>query len=217
MRISKEMTIAGVPAVELRDTFKWLGGSHWSGVDLAERLGVAGSTGQQIATKLLEEGYCEIGMQHQGVSYFNLTMKGAALSLASAAKPIKRATADRLVSQVIQAANDVNSNPNYFYRVTKLLAFGSYLSDSQTLGDVDLAVELTPRVGGKTCDSDAILEYAARAAKSGKRFGNFMDKLIWPTEEIFGKLKGTSKAISLHPSTDDVLKTADTRVLYEYP
>ncbi|MEO8998026.1 MAG: hypothetical protein ABI227_00135 [Rhodanobacter sp.] len=217
MRISKDMMIAGASAAKLRDALRWYErSSFWSAESLAARIGVGTSEGHDIAARLLEEGYIEVKHSHDDVDYYAATLKGGALSLASAAKPIKRATAERLVAGVIHSAEAVNSNDDYLYRVAKLSAFGSYLTDAPTLGDVDLVVELTPRHSGGECDPDALMEYADEAEAAGKRFSSFFDRLAWPTEEILRLLKGSSKAISIHSPTDRVLVSATTRVLYEH-
>lgn len=215
MRISKDMTIAGASAVKLRDAFRWYEGSFWSAESLAARLGVENSEGCALAARLLDEGYVEVKQVHEGVTYFVATLKGGALALASAAKPITRATAERLVAHVICTAGMINGNASYLYRVSKLSAFGSYLTDSPTLGDVDLVVELTPRAASGECDPEAIMEYAGKAELEGKRFSSFFERLAWPTEEVVRILKGSSKAISIHDPTDGVLASATTRVIYE--
>jgi hypothetical protein len=118
------------------------------------------------------------------------------------------------VEGAVRSAKAINADARYYFRVSKLLAFGSYLTDCPTLGDVDLAVELKARVEGGEHDSDAIVEYANRAEDAGRRFASLMDELFWPSEEIYRELKGASKAISLHRTTDKVLELATTRVIY---
>jgi predicted transcriptional regulator len=214
MRITREMTIVGVPAIQLRDALRRL----VSGFDaeyLANSLNMSAEEGRCITGQLLAEGYLEVEMEHHGRTYYHLTTKGAALQLASAAKPIKRATAERLVKEIIQRADAINAEPSYLYRVTKLLVFGSYLTDSPTLGDVDIAVELTPKIADPDEFSAAALKYTSDAAAAGKRFSSFFQGLFWPQEEIERTLKN-SPYVSLHPTTDGVLKTAATRVIYEH-
>jgi len=215
MRITRDMTIVGVPAIQLRDALRGL----VSGFDaeyLANKLNMSAEEGRGIAGQLLAEGYLAVEMEHHGETYYGLTMKGAALQLASAAKPIKRATAERLVQEIIQRAEAINAEPSYLYRVTKLLVFGSYLTDSPTLGDVDIAVELTPKIADPDEFSAAASQYADDAAAAGRRFSSFFQRLFWPQEEIQRILKNSISYVSLHPITDGVLKTTETRVIYEH-
>ena len=214
MRITRDMTIAGIPAMKLRETFRWYEGSSWSAASLAESLGVDEPAGLEVVARLLEEGYVEPDGRYDGVTCFKVTLKGGALAIASAGKPIKRATAELLVEGVVRTAEMVNADDSYHFRVNKILAFGSYLTDCPTLGDVDLAVELKPRAEGGDRDTDAILEYANRAQAAGQRFRSYLDKLNWPTEAIHRALKGPSKSISIHSTADPVLEKATTRVLY---
>lgn len=216
VQISRDMVIAGSPAVKLRDAFKWFGGSPWTSGSLADRLGVDESSGSQVAAVLLDEGYIKVEHQRDECTYFTVTVKGGALALATAAKRIKRATADRLISEVIRVATCVNTDRDYFFRVTKLLVFGSYLTDCPTLGDVDLAVELEPWVAGSDRDSDAVLAYANQAEDAGRRFSSMFERLYWPTEEIHRALKGSSKAVSIHRAAEPIIATVATRVLYEH-
>lgn len=214
MRITRDMMIVGVPAIQLRDALKGYIGTIGTEY-LASKLKVSAEKGRHIAEQLLAEGYLEVEMEHHGETYYCLTMKGAALQLASAAKPIKRATAERLVQEIIERATAINAEPSYLYRVTKLLVFGSYLTDSPTLGDVDIAVELTPKIADPDEFSAAAFKYTSDAAAAGKRFSSFFQRLFWPQEEIERTLKN-SPYVSLHPTTDGVLKTAATRVIYEH-
>jgi hypothetical protein len=212
MRITRDMTIVGVPAVKLRDTFKRLG-SIWSEKDLATLLGEE-VDGHRLTLDLLAEGYVEPA-EGFGGKLFTTTIKGCALALATAAKPIRRATAERLVREVLERAEAVNADGRYLYGVGKILAFGSYLTDCPTLGDVDLAVELKSRHPDQDTLPEKLLSYSKAAEVGGRQFASFFDRLSWPTDEIYRLLKGSSTAISLHTTDDHVLLTANPRVIYE--
>lgn len=69
------------------------------------------------------------------------TVKGNALANASFGKPISRATATRLLGQVIERARAYNADPVRLLTVTEIVLFGSYLDSAvDLLGDLDLAV-----------------------------------------------------------------------------
>jgi hypothetical protein len=64
-------------------------------------------------------------------SGFELTSRGEAFANASAAKPVFRKTAETLLQQFLER---------------KRRSFGSMLSEAERLGDVDIAIELLPKV-----------------------------------------------------------------------
>jgi hypothetical protein len=71
--------------------------------------------------------------------------------------------------------------------------FGSMLSEAERLGDVDIAIELLPKVAEeaefrKWCDR---CRYAAR--EQGKSFRSSFDWIFWPREEIFETLRARSR------------------------
>jgi hypothetical protein len=69
-----------------------------------------------------------------GESTYSITIKGNALANASAAKPIRRATAELALSQFIARLDRFNASDEYVYRVISAVLFGSMLSDAERLG-----------------------------------------------------------------------------------
>jgi len=72
-------------------------------------------------------------------SGFELTSRGEAFANASAAKLVFRKRAETLLQQFLERLDTVNSNPDYAYRVEGAVPFGSMLSRTERLGDVDIA------------------------------------------------------------------------------
>ena len=215
MRITKDQRIAGVSAFELRDLFRRLNGSFdvaW----LTARLELPTEQGLATLEALIAGGYVEPADVWDGVQNYCPTMKGGALKLASATKPISRATAEKLAREVVERAKAINASDDYVYRVSKLTAFGSYLSSTPTLGDVDLAVDLVPRLKDRVKHEKAMEAFWRDAASNGKRFKDFFDRLSWPTISIYQELRNRSSALSLHHGDDRVLEGAQTKVLYEF-
>ena len=136
-------------------------------------------------------------------SGFELTSRGEAFANASAAKPGFRKTAETLLQQFLERLDTVNSSPDYVYRVERAVLFGSMLSEAERLGDVDIAIELLPKVPEKAefrkcCDRR---RYAAR--EQGKSFRSSFDWIFRPREEIFESLRGawTSSACRVATQT----------------
>jgi predicted nucleotidyltransferase len=60
---------------------------------------------------------------------------------------IKRETAERILKEVVQKVKKFNSSPEsqFKYFVSKVLVFGSYLTQKVRLGDIDLAIQIERR------------------------------------------------------------------------
>jgi len=73
------------------------------------------------------------------------TMAGNALANATAAAPISRADADRVLNAFLIRVGIVNDAKTSLYRVGKVVVFGSYLGNQDRVGDIDLAIRLDRR------------------------------------------------------------------------
>lgn len=72
------------------------------------------------------------------------------LANARIGKPLPRAKAKALLAQAIknaEALNQLAPDTREIYYITKIAVFGSYLSDKQELGDLDIAWSVADRVG----------------------------------------------------------------------
>ena len=76
--------------------------------------------------------------------------------------------------------------------MTEVRVFGSYLGDKAYLGDVDLAVQFTPR------RPTHVEEAKRRAAQSGKTMSNFLQIITYGRHEIRQILKNRSPYLSIH-------------------
>lgn len=77
-----------------------------------------------------------------GGEYLELTDDGQRLRLARIGKPMTRMEADKLLNNVRLGALKVNAEEYSPYSIKSLLVFGSYLSDVDSLGDLDIAIDL---------------------------------------------------------------------------
>jgi predicted nucleotidyltransferase len=133
------------------------------------------------------------------------TVKGNALANASFGKPISRATAARLLAEVVERARSYNADPARLLTITEMVVFGSYLDPAiDPLGDLDLAVSTVRRHTAGERYVDRVLEYA-RA--SGRSFSAFHDRLFWPARELPMILRNRSLAISI--TNEDIRKLTD--------
>jgi predicted nucleotidyltransferase len=105
---------------------------------------------------------------------------------------LTRRKADELIAILKERIQVVNKDPQYLYGVSRLAVFGSYLTDKEKLGDLDIAIELGPknRVKAdhwKLCD---------RQYREGR--GSFMQQTLWPEQKVLRALRGRNHALSFH-------------------
>jgi hypothetical protein len=139
MRIKATDRIAGRPALSVRGFFRDNDGGFML-TDVRTFFGVGAATAGRIVKAFVEGGYAEPSAPVGGLKYWKTTVKGRQLAHATAAKPISRATAEEKLSGFLERVKIVRDAPYYLYRVTRVVVFGSYLSDSKDPGDIDLAI-----------------------------------------------------------------------------
>lgn len=217
MRISGQDQIVSQPALKVRQLMR-IGQAHCIVPDdVIKFCDVDETVAAQIIQRLFEEGYIiPDPVFPQSERWIN-TIKGNALANASAAKPIKRATAEKHLALFLRRVKQANETGEFAYRVSKVIVFGSYLSEVSELGDVDIAVALADT----TSDSREISRLhdlrRAIAIKNGRNFKDTFDEIIWPVQEVMLYLKSGSRVINLHRIEDGVLQLPQTaqKVLYE--
>lgn len=149
MRISSADTIAGQPALAIREPFKKIQTYGGTLSDIANQLHVDQKTAQEIFDTLCTEGYIDPveipDNADEKNTYWKTTLNGNSLAIATARKPITRQTAERLLNEFLQRVKEINDCADYAYCVKQVVIFGSYLSDSPNLGDIDLAIWIEHR------------------------------------------------------------------------
>jgi hypothetical protein len=99
------------------------------------------------------------------------------------------------LQQFLERLDAVNSSPDYVYRAESAVLFGSMLSEAERLADVDIAIELLPKIAEegefrKCCDRR---RYTAR--EQGKSFRSSFDWIFWPGRR-FLKRFGRGRVLS---------------------
>lgn len=128
---------------------------------------------------------------------------------------VKRERADRMIVALAEEAVRINQDPRPWYDVTRLSVFGSYLSTKVVLGDLDIAVRVTPRWerGGNGL---------ARAWRTfpdvcppPARMRDQLDLIHWPRTYVFARLKRVGRGLSLHGQEDLDSCGFEHRVFFE--
>jgi hypothetical protein len=165
---------------------------------------------KRIFAALLAEGYLE---PHEPEHKFDkakyqTSMKGRRLAAANLRPRFDRAKADNEVASLIARATEINTRDELVFFVHKITAFGSYLTDSNDLGDIDLVVEVAPRRKHHTDESHY------RAGNSGKTL-DFMASLNYGNSEVLQLLRARKSRLAFDTSSALELDTK-FRVLFEW-
>jgi len=195
MRIDPQGTVAGWPALLVRRTLRQLRTRlPWGLGDLESAASMEAGEGRALIRALLAEGLIEPA----GRGAWKVTQAGQTLSSATAAKRVARATAQKALQQFLGRVEQVNKDPYFLGKVTRVVLFGSMLKPGvERLSDVDLAVEVAP----KEADFDRArvknYERVEELAVQGHRFRNFLEQEVCWYWEVFKFLKGQSRVIAL--------------------
>jgi hypothetical protein len=93
-----------------------------------------------------------------------------------------------------------------------VVLFGSYIQDVETVNDIDIAIQLAPKIKNRKRREKL---YAQRRQESKRNFGTQTAYLGWPMQEVWLFLKSRSHVLSLHDFTSHkkFLKTIETKVI----
>jgi hypothetical protein len=214
VHIDKDQLICGVQAVLLRDSLPE-SQSFFIPINIGIKMGLTKIKSKMLAELLESEGYIEPENERNIEGYYHLTIKGGSLKLASAAKPIRRETAEKSIEAFLDRVNEVNTNPNYLYETSDVMIFGSFLSEKEYINDVDLAFDLylKSQYHGELLDT-MIKNKIESAINHGRNFSTYFEEMYWPYKEIMLKLKSRSRILSFHPLKDGILDKIEKKIIY---
>jgi hypothetical protein len=163
-----------------------------------------------VFAALLAEGYLEPHEPEHSFdkAKYQTSQKGRQLAAANLTRRFDRAKADNEVAALIARANEINTRDELVFFVHKITAFGSYLTDSSDLGDIDLVVEVATRREKHTDESHY------RADNSGKTL-DFMASLYHGQNEVLQLLRARKPRLSFNRGSTLELDT-EFRVLFEW-
>ena len=213
MHIDPKSQIARVPAMQVRDFLHYTRDAYWTCETVAYRLKLSDVRAQALVSKLLRLGYIE-RTDLGGQKNYHATPAGAAFSMASAARPLTRKTAECKLDEFLDRVRAVNASTTFAFRVRRALVFGSYLTDQERIDDIDIAIELAPRENDPEKRKAANQARIRAAHKAGRHFSNILNECMWPTEEVYLFLKSRSRAIRLYLIWDEILQQTKTRGIY---
>ncbi len=132
MRIDKTQIIAGFSAIIVRDFLMKVMNRLFTGDDVVRHFKTNKSDATAIIKELLKIEYVE-PIEIRKHQFWSVTTAGRTLALASAANPIRRKTADKKIAELLKRVVTINSSKQYVYAVTKVVVFGSDLSEQERM------------------------------------------------------------------------------------
>jgi DNA-binding transcriptional ArsR family regulator len=192
--------IAGENAMRIREILRKSNGAFpqdW----LSDRFGYSPQRARGLATALEKAGYVERDRNREErhdstVPWYSVTLAGLSVAHATGAKRIHRETAEKVLWEFMDRIHFVNANPRYLYSVRSAAVFGSYLQSQEKLGDVDVAVNVQPRI---PIDKEGrwVEIFRKHAWDSKHRLLTFDAELDWPRKEVLLALKARKRSLSL--------------------
>jgi hypothetical protein len=194
MQIDSRATIEGVPVTVIRTLFRRAGleGTLTAGF-VRDTIHVSEPEAEALLQASMKAGF----LRREKDGRCHLTTSGIRLRGSTAAKPLLRRTAERLLDELLQRIAALNEDPHFLARVEKAIVFGSYLSGADRLGDVDVAVHFVPRSPDPKQHREANDRRVAEEEQKGRRFRTFLDQAFWWEQEAMLFLRNRRRGLSL--------------------
>jgi hypothetical protein len=157
---------------------------------------------QALIDALLKNGMIGLCADYSRPEAYTTTMAGNAMRMTGFVPRVNRAKAEKLLADFLRRVAGVNARDDLLHWVTEVRVFGSYLTDSDDLGDLDLAIDLERRPVEKTGEYSWANACVEMARRSGKTFGTYMDELVYPERLVRQLIKNRSPYISLHDTKE---------------
>jgi predicted nucleotidyltransferase len=214
MRIDLHERIAGQPAAAIRSFLRRSCGDCWDLSYAMKRLRADKVSARKIVAELATRGFIELNTSFGAGEYWKNTIRGNALAGATAARPLLRGSADKRLNEFLERVEEVQTNPYYLYKVSRVILFGSYLTSKERINDIDLCVGLVVKEKDKDKQDRLRERRVTEALRRGKTFKSFIDRLTWPEAEVLKFIKAKSRSISLHTESDMPLMAGNSKVIY---
>lgn len=198
MQVDPKGTLFGHPALKIRRLLRRFGNWSYSDGYLEEVLGISAAAARRLRRDLVAEGYLQRDASASGkaAAYWKVAMAGAGLAMASAARPITRATATKRLEAFLERVAVVNATNDFAQRVARVAIFGSYLTEAPRVNDVDLMLHFVER--DRASYQEHSLKRIGLAIEQGRQFPNISSEYNWPRDEIMLFLRARTRTLSLH-------------------
>ena len=199
MRIDSKSEVAGVSAIKVRDYLRDVQGYRFGTKNVAYGLKVSARKARAVMNELLERNFIEKveRLKFEKRDAYTCTQDGAQFAAAMATRPVSRNTADRHAVELIGRIRVVNANPEYLVWVSRLILFGSYLTEKSQINDLDVSVVLTRKEQDGGTWVQAVLRRAQQAEDAGRKFSTYCEKLAWGETEVMRFLRRRYRVLQL--------------------
>lgn len=184
MRITKEEVVAGHSALRVRGFLRRFESGFFMLSAAEGFMQLKSRRAEDFINDMVALELIEPTMPFGDRAAFQVTTRGHAFANATAAKPISRGTAERVLREFVDRVNTVNASKEYAFKVKSAVLFGSMLSCVDRLGDVDVAIDLRPCISDSArfrqqCDFRRHL-----AEERGRAFPTVNEWATWPKKEV---------------------------------
>jgi hypothetical protein len=198
MRITKEEVVAGHPALRVRGFLRRFDSGFFMQSAVETFMQLKPAEAETFINEMVALELIEPTMPFDNEAAFEVAGRGLAFANATAAKPIYRRTAERVLREFMDRVDAVNASKEYAFSIRGAVLFGSMLSCADRLGDVDVAIDLKPRISDliqrrQFCDRRRRI-----ALEQGRTFSSPTSCALWPRNEVLLQLKAGSRSLSLH-------------------
>lgn len=213
MMIQSSQTFGGVPALRIRQLLKsslvsreskQLGVKVLNAAFLISR-GLSAEVSLAILEDLLKAKYILVIDRENRFGldpiqrHYMINTLGHSFLQGTAARRIRRATADRLLKEFMGRVREINHSARFLEKVTTVIVFGSYLRDTETLGDLDLAVDGHPKILDPKKYLGACMKHFEESGKPPGKISNLLDR---PEKQAKLYLKNHQRSLRLQVLND---------------
>ncbi len=173
--------------------------------------------GQDITRNMLAKGLIEPAREQHYTredttdgkiipGWYRVAETGARFASKSLIKPLPRAVADRLIGEMLERARAINRDPAFLFYVSEISLFGSYLTDAQELGDIDVALEFGRRMSDPVKFRKAVVARARELAPD-RYFYLASDEWSFLRNETRKALKNRNRYLQIIPGGRTLIDT----------
>lgn len=125
---------------------------------------------------------------------------------------VRRERADRLIAQMVAEADAINADATMVHTVTLLAVFGSYLTDKEVLGDLDVAIQFKARWTPEDFD-ERKRQFAIDHPMPPSTRRDYFGRMFWPETKLRRRIK-VGRGISLHDFSELEILGCPYRVVF---
>lgn len=195
MRLKSQDLIFGIIAKDMRAFLRKCSYGNFRTDFFKKELKLEKENADKILDQMIKEEYFEKDKTDN--NYLNIKTKANAIRNAKFIKPITKVVAEKYVQELIERAKKINEDEYFIVNVDKIYAFGSYISDSEDCGDIDLVVELKNK---QDFSIDELNKINHQRCPPGK---GIFEQLTWASSiEPLTFLKNKNKYLGFHEKKD---------------